>query len=194
MKTTMVSVSDQDLISRYLRGEKSAFETLVSRHKSRIFSYVQQMVRDRELANDIFQSVFLKALETLNGGRYQEEGKFLPWLMRIAHNQCIDHFRRDKRMPMLNSTDERDVFEYLDLREENAQDRMMRRQTHETMRKMVAHLPEEQREVLVMRIYGDLSFREIADATGVSINTALGRMRYALANLRRMMHKHKLSL
>jgi len=190
----MVSVSDQDLISRYLRGEKSAFETLVFRHKSRIFSYVQQMVRDRELANDIFQSVFLKALETLNGGRYQEEGKFLPWLMRIAHNQCIDHFRRDKRMPMLNSTDERDVFEYLDLREENAQDRMMRRQTYETMRKMVAHLPEEQREVLVMRIYGDLSFREIADATGVSINTALGRMRYALANLRRMMHKHKLSL
>lgn len=194
MKTTMVSVSDQDLISRYIRGEKSAFETLVLRHKSRIYSYVQQMVRDRELANDIFQSVFLKALETLNGGRYQEEGKFLPWLMRIAHNQCIDHFRRDKRMPMLNSTDERDVFEYLDLREENAQDRMMRRQTYETMRKMVAHLPEEQREVLVMRIYGDLSFREIADATGVSINTALGRMRYALANLRRMMHKHKLSL
>jgi RNA polymerase sigma-70 factor (ECF subfamily) len=194
MKTTMVSVSDQDLISRYIRGEKSAFEILVLRHKSRIYSYVQQMVRDRELANDIFQSVFLKALETLNGGRYQEEGKFLPWLMRIAHNQCIDHFRRDKRMPMLNSTDERDVFEYLDLREENAQDRMMRRQTYETMRKMVAHLPEEQREVLVMRIYGDLSFREIADATGVSINTALGRMRYALANLRRMMHKHKLSL
>jgi len=141
MKTTMVSVSDQDLISRYLRGEKSAFETLVLRHKNRIYSYVQQMVRDRELANDIFQSVFLKALETLNGGRYQEEGKFLPWLMRIAHNQCIDHFRREKRMPMLNATDERDVFEYLDLREENAQDRIMRRQTHETMRKMVAHLP-----------------------------------------------------
>lgn len=194
MKTTMVSVSDQDLISRYLRGEKSAFETLVLRHKNRIYSYVQQMVRDRELANDIFQSVFLKALETLNGGRYQEEGKFLPWLMRIAHNQCIDHFRREKRMPMLNSTDERDVFEYLDLRVENAQDQIMRRQTHETMRKMVARLPEEQREVLVMRIYGDLSFREIADATGVSINTALGRMRYALANLRRLMHKHKLSL
>jgi RNA polymerase sigma-70 factor (ECF subfamily) len=194
MKTTMVSVSDQDLISRYLRGEKSAFEFLVLRHKNRIYSYVQQMVRDRELANDIFQSVFLKALETLNDGRYHEEGKFLPWLMRIAHNQCIDHFRREKRMPMLNSTDERDVFEYLDLRVENAQDRIIRRQTQETMRKMVAHLPEEQREVLVMRIYGDLSFREIADATGVSINTALGRMRYALANLRRMMNKHKLSL
>lgn len=194
MKTTMVSVSDQDLISRYIRGEKSAFEVLFLRHKNRIYSYVQQMVRDRELAGDIFQSVFLKALETINGGRYQEEGKFLPWLMRIAHNQCIDHFRRDKRMPMVNSTDERDVFEFIDLRVENVQDRLIRQQSHETLHKMVAHLPEEQREVVVMRIYGDLSFREIADATGVSINTALGRMRYALANLRRMMHKHKLSL
>ena len=120
MKTTMVSVSDQDLVSRYIRGEKSAFEILLLRHKNRVYSYVQQMVRDRELANDIFQSVFLKALETLNLGRYHEEGKFLPWLMRIAHNQCIDHFRREKRMPMLNSNDERDVFEYLDLRVENA--------------------------------------------------------------------------
>ncbi len=179
--------NDQDLIKLYLSGDESVLEELLKRHKSKIFTSIYLLVKDQYLAEDIFQDTFIKVINTLRSGRYNEEGKFLPWVMRIAHNLVIDYFRKEKRTPTITSADGTDVLNMLQIFEENAEDRMLREQTHSDLRAMIQQLPDDQKEVLIMRHYGDLSFKEIADLTGVSINTALGRMRYALGNLRKMM-------
>ncbi|MFP5081509.1 RNA polymerase sigma factor [Pedobacter sp. JCM 36344] len=185
--------NDQDLIKLYLSGEESVLEELLRRHKSKIYTSIYLLVKDQYLAEDIFQETFIKVINTLRSGKYNEEGKFLPWVMRIAHNLVIDYFRREKRAPVITSADGTDVFNTLQFLEESAEDRILREQTHMDLRAMIRLLPEDQKEVLIMRHYADLSFKEIADLTGVSINTALGRMRYALSNLRKMMKVKEVS-
>ncbi|MES2827253.1 MAG: sigma-70 family RNA polymerase sigma factor [Bacteroidota bacterium] len=185
--------NDQDLIKLYLNGEESVLEELLRRHKSKIYTSIYLLVKDQYLAEDIFQDAFIKVINTLRSGRYNEEGKFLPWVMRIAHNLVIDYFRREKRAPVITSADGTDVFSMLQFHEESAEDKLLRDQTHVDLRTMIRLLPDDQKEVLIMRHYADLSFKEIADLTGVSINTALGRMRYALSNLRKMMKVKEIS-
>lgn len=185
--------SDQDLVKLYLNGEESVIAELLRRHKSKIYTSIYLLVKDQYLAEDIFQDTFVKVVNTLRGGRYNEEGKFLPWVMRIAHNLVIDYFRREKRAPMITSADGTDVLNLIQIHEESMEERMLREQTHADLRAMIQLLPDEQKEVLIMRHYADLSFKEIADLTEVSINTALGRMRYALSNLRKMMKVKEVS-
>lgn len=179
--------SDQELVKLYLNGEETVIAELLKRHKSKIYTSIYLLVKDQYLAEDIFQDAFIKVINTLRSGRYNEEGKFLPWVMRIAHNLVIDYFRREKRAPVITSADGTDVLNLIQILEESAEERMLREQTHVDLRAMIQLLPDEQKEVLIMRHYADLSFKEIADLTDVSINTALGRMRYALSNLRKMM-------
>ncbi len=179
--------SDQDLIHLYITGEEAGLVELIRRYQSKIYTSIYLLVKDQYLAEDIFQDAFIKVINTLRSGRYNEEGKFLPWVMRIAHNLVIDYFRREKRAPVITSADGTDVLNMLQIHEENAEDKMLRDQTHTDLRILIQLLPDEQKEVLIMRHYADLSFKEIADLTDVSINTALGRMRYALSNLRKMM-------
>lgn len=179
--------SDQDLVKLYINGEESVIAELLRRHKSKIYTTIYLLVKDQYLAEDIFQETFIKVVNTLRSGRYNEEGKFLPWVMRIAHNLVIDYFRREKRAPVITSADGTDVLNLIQIHEESAEERILREQTHTDLRIMIQRLPDEQKEVLLMRHYADLSFKEIADLTDVSINTALGRMRYALSNLRKMM-------
>lgn len=188
------SHSDQQLISLYLSGDEPAFETLLNRHQQQVYSKILFIVRDSELANDLFQDTFIKVVDTLKKGKYNEEGKFLPWVMRIAHNLSIDHFRRSKKMRMLRATEQFDVFDTIQTDELHAEDRIIRDQIHQDVRDLLETLPEEQRAVVHMRIERELSFQEIADETGVSINTALGRMRYALINLRRAMDESGIEL
>ncbi|RZK39499.1 MAG: sigma-70 family RNA polymerase sigma factor [Pedobacter sp.] len=179
--------SDQDLVRLYLNGEESVIAELLRRHKSKIYTSIYLLVKDQYLAEDIFQDTFIKVINTLRSGRYNEEGKFLPWVMRISHNLVIDYFRREKRAPIITSADGTDVLNLIQVLEESAEERILREQTHVDLRTMIQLLPDEQKEVLIMRHYADLSFKEIAELTDVSINTALGRMRYALSNLRKMM-------
>ncbi|MFZ9055265.1 MAG: RNA polymerase sigma factor [Flavobacteriales bacterium] len=188
------SLSDQQLISLYLSGDEAAFETLLNRHQQQVYSKIFFIVRDNDLANDLFQDTFIKVVNTLKSGKYNEEGKFLPWVMRIAHNLSIDHFRRGKKMRMLRATDEFDVFDTMQSDELHAEDRIIQDQIHQDVRDLLETLPEEQRLVVQMRIERDMSFQEIADETGVSINTALGRMRYALINLRKAMEEQGVQL
>ncbi|MGV3547919.1 MAG: RNA polymerase sigma factor [Pedobacter sp.] len=187
-------VSDQDLVKLYIGGDESVIEELLRRHKSKIFTSIYLLVKDQYLAEDIFQDAFIKVINTLRSGRYNEEGKFLPWVMRIAHNLVIDYFRKEKRTPTITSADGTDVLNLIQIHEESAEERMLREQTHSDLRKMIQFLPDEQKEVLIMRHYADLSFKEIAELTDVSINTALGRMRYALSNLRKMMNVKEISV
>lgn len=187
-------LADIQLIQAYREGNLAALEELVRRYKDRIFSSVLFLVKDKYLAEDIFQDVFYKIIDTINGGRYNEEGKFLSWAMRIAHNLCVDHFRRVKRSPTIRTTDGQDVFAWIHVTEEGADKKMMRSQSHDRVRRMLDLLPEEQKEVIVLRHYGNLSFKEIADLTDCSINTALGRMRYGLINLRKMMTERQIAL
>jgi RNA polymerase sigma-70 factor (ECF subfamily) len=186
--------SDQELIQQYLEGKESAFEVLLLRHKNRVFTHVLIKVRDRDLANDIFQDTFIKVVNTLKAGKYNEEGKFLPWVMRIAHNLVIDHFRRSKKMPFVRETEEFSPFSILDNKETNAQDDMIESQIHQDIRHLVEMLPDEQREVVMMRHYKGMSFKDIAECSNVSINTALGRMRYALINMRKMAEQQNIVL
>jgi RNA polymerase sigma factor (sigma-70 family) len=186
--------SDQELVKLYIGGSQSALEALIKRHKRKIFTSIILLVKDKQIAEDIFQETFIKVINTLRNGAYNEEGKFLPWVMRIAHNLVIDHFRREKRMPTVRDTDEYNIFDTLDLTEENVQDKLVRQQVYNEVRELVDQLPIEQKEVLMMRHYGDMSFKEIAELTNVSINTALGRMRYALINLRKLINDKKISL
>jgi RNA polymerase sigma-70 factor (ECF subfamily) len=188
------SLSDQQLISLYLSGDEVAFETLLNRHQQQVYSKIFFIVRDSELANDLFQDTFIKVVNTLKSGKYNEEGKFLPWVMRIAHNLSIDHFRRGKKMRMLRPTEEFDVFDTMCSDEPHMEDRMIQEQIHQDVRDLLETLPQEQRLVVKMRIERDMSFQEIADETGVSINTALGRMRYALINLRKAMDERGVQL
>ncbi|WP_412467499.1 RNA polymerase sigma factor [Pedobacter sp. KLB.chiD] len=181
------SYNDQDLVKLYIAGNENGLQELLRRHKSKIYTSIYLLVKDQYLAEDIFQDAFIKVINTLRSGRYNEEGKFLPWVMRIAHNLVIDYFRREKRTPIITSADGMDVFNMLHFYDESAEDKMLRDQTHKDLKALIHLLPDEQKEVLLMRHYADLSFKEIADLTDVSINTALGRMRYALSNLRKML-------
>ncbi|MBK7884262.1 MAG: sigma-70 family RNA polymerase sigma factor [Chitinophagaceae bacterium] len=190
----LTTLTDKQLIHLYMEGNAEALSTLVMRYKNKIFTSIYLLVKDRHLAEDIFQDVFIKVIDTLRSGKYTDEGKFLPWTMRIAHNMCVDHFRKVKRSPTVKTSDDRDIFEVINFSEPGADHHMMTGQSHERIRKMVDLLPEDQREVIVLRHYANLSFKEISDLTRCSINTALGRMRYGLINLRRMMTEKQIAL
>ena len=189
-----INLTDQQLIQLFVNGDSAALEELIKKHKDRIFTSIVILVKDRSLAEDIFQEVFIKIIDTLRSGSYTDEGKFLPWALRIAHNMCVDHFRKVKRTPIVHSNDEHDIFENLNLSEEGAENVIMRSQSHERVRQMLDMLPQDQREVIVLRHFANLSFKEIADRTNCSINTALGRMRYGLINLRKLMIEHQVAL
>ena len=188
------SLSDQELVNQYLNGSEAGLEVLIKRHKQKIYSSIFFLVRNQELAEDIFQDTFIKVINTLRAGNYNEEGKFLPWVIRIGHNLVIDHFRKEKKMPKLRETEEFSIFDYMSNGEQNTQQKIVKDQIHEDVRKLVEELPFEQKEVLIMRHYADMSFQEIAEATNVSINTSLGRMRYALINLRKLIEERKINL
>jgi RNA polymerase sigma-70 factor (ECF subfamily) len=189
------TISDKQLISEYLSGNQTSLERLISRHKNRVYAYILMVVRDSELADDIFQDTFIKVINTLRSGNYKEEGKFIQWVMRIAHNLIIDYFRKAKRIPVVdNSSDEFDIFDTISFTDPSVEEKMVIDQIHEDIRKLITYLPDEQREVLVMRHYADMSFKDIAEQTDVSINTALGRMRYALINLRKLIKQHNIIL
>jgi RNA polymerase sigma factor (sigma-70 family) len=187
-------LNDQELVSIYLSGDESALEVLINRHKNKIYSYIIQIVKDSQLAEDVFQDTFFKVINTLRKGNYNEEGKFLPWVLRIAHNLVIDHFRKNKRMPTVDGGDEFNIFDILPLKQGNVEDRLIKDQIHTDVRKLIQYLPPDQKEVLMLRHYSNLSFKEIADLTNVSINTALGRMRYALINLRKLIKEKDIIL
>jgi RNA polymerase sigma-70 factor (ECF subfamily) len=180
---------DKELVSEYIKGNQACFSVLMERHKSKVFSYIYMMVKDRAASEDLFQDVFIKVIHTLKTGKYNEEGKFLPWVMRISHNLVIDYFRKEKKMPKVGNSgkDDFDIFRVIRITDQNVEDRMIRDQAGQEVRQLINRLPKEQKEVLLMRHYGELSFNEIAEQTNVSINTALGRMRYALINMRKMM-------
>jgi RNA polymerase sigma-70 factor (ECF subfamily) len=192
--THAVQLADQELIEMYLDGNEKAFEILLRRHKARIYTSIYLFCKDQAMAEDIFQEVFIKIVNTLRSGRYNHEGKFLQWALRIAHNLCVDYFRRDKRRPTVGSSDEYDIFNVIGLSDESPEQGIMRSQIHDRIRKLVDALPIEQREVVILRHYADMSFKEIAALTRVSINTALGRMRYALINMRRMVEEKEMLL
>lgn len=184
-------LTDGQLLSQYKNGNEEAFGFLLERHKDRVFTTIFLIVKDRYQAEDLMQDVFIKSIKTIKSGKYNEEGKFLPWILRIAHNLAIDHFRKSKRYPEIVMEDGSSVFNTLEFSEAPIEDEHIRKDTHNLLKRYVQELPESQKEVLVMRHYMQMSFQEIADATGVSINTALGRMRYALINLRKKLnHTH----
>jgi RNA polymerase sigma-70 factor (ECF subfamily) len=187
-------LSDHELITLFNAGNVNAFETLVLRHKDKLYTSILFLVKDKYLAEDIFQDVFIRVIDTIKSGRYTEEGKFLPWAMRIAHNLCVDYFRKVKRTPTIRNSEDQDIFEVLNFTEESAEDKMIKKQSHNRVKDMLDLLPEDQREVIILRHYADMSFKEIAQITNCSINTALGRMRYGLINLRKMMVQKQISL
>lgn len=192
MESTLIS--DSVLVCDYINGNEKSLEILIIRHKQRIFSFILSKVLDRDLAEDIFQDTFIKVINTLKRGAYNEESKFLPWVMRISHNLIIDHFRRNKRLPKFNNTDDFDIFDVLSDDMLSAENQIIKSQILEDVRSLIEELPDDQKEVLLMRMYRDMSFKEIAENTDVSINTALGRMRYALINLRKLIEKHNIIL
>ena len=187
-------ISDSVLVKNYIQGNEKSLEILIIRHKQRVFGFILSKVLDREVAEDIFQDTFIKVINTLKRGAYNEEGKFLPWVMRISHNLIIDHFRRNKRMPKFNNSEEFDIFSVLSDEELNVEKQIIRDQILEDVKGLISELPDDQKEVLMMRMYRDMSFKEIAENTDVSINTALGRMRYAIINLRKLIDKHQIIL
>tara|TARA_Y100000588_G_C13903080_1_gene773747 strand:- start:21 stop:620 length:600 start_codon:yes stop_codon:yes gene_type:complete len=187
------AINDSQLISQYKNGNEEAFSTLVNRHKKKIFTTIYLIVKDQYLAEDLMQDTFVKVVNTVKSGRYNEEGKFLPWVSRIAHNLAIDHFRKAKRYPTIVMEDGSNVFNTLEFSEVSIESKQIQQDTHALLRDLIKELPDAQREVLMMRHYMHMSFQEIADATDVSINTALGRMRYALINLRKKMDKKNIA-
>jgi RNA polymerase sigma factor (sigma-70 family) len=194
---TMQSMDDKELVQIYINGNESALPILIDRHQQRVFSYILKVVKNKSVADDIFQDTFIKVIHTLKQGKYKEEGKFLPWLLRIAHNLTIDFFRREKRMPTISTSANKDsesydVFNFIGTEDKNKEEELIEKQLFKDVRALVTKLPFEQREVLIMRHYFEMSFKEISDKTDVSINTALGRMRYALINLRKMMEEKEL--
>ena len=188
------SLTDRELICAYRNGEDRAFETLLNRYQQGVFTKIHFVVRDEEIANDLFQDVWIKVVQILKTGRYVEEGKFGPWVMRIAHNAAIDHFRRNRKRRMVRPTDEFDIFETLSQDAPSVEDRLVEDEIMAELRQLIPALPEEQQQVVHMRLTHNLSFKEIAEETDVSINTALGRMRYALINLRKMVEDQNLIL
>ena len=189
-----LKVLDSTLVSNYINGNEQSFEILIKRHKQRIYNFIFSKVLDRDITEDIFQDTFIKVINTLKRGKYNEEGKFLPWVMRIAHNLIIDHFRKAKRIPTFKNTDEFDIFSVLGDGELNAEKQLIKEQILSDVRRLIDELPDDQKEVLIMRMYKDMSFKEISQTTNVSINTALGRMRYALINMRKLIEDNKLSM
>ena len=187
-------VTDAVLVKDYINGNELALSELIRRHQNRIYSFIYSKVFDKDITEDIFQDTFIKVINTLKRGKYNEEGKFLPWVMRIAHNLVIDHFRRNKRMPKFDNSGDFNIFSVLSDSGLNAEKQIIKDQIESDLREVIRELPEDQLEVLTMRIYKEMSFKEISERTGVSINTALGRMRYALINLRKIIEKHNLVL
>ncbi len=192
MKSTK---TDYELITSFINGDERSIELLILRHKSKVYSYINLYIRSHDLADDIFQDTFLKVVQSIRAGRYQDDGKFISWVMRIAHNLIIDHFRHEKQMGIVYNDDyDTDLFNSHRLADDNVEDIMVRRQVLRDVRSLINGLPEDQREVVIMRHYAGMSFKEIADMTGVSINTALGRMRYALINMRKVMTEKNITL
>lgn len=188
------NLPDKELVQMYVKGKESALGELIQRHQSKIYTAIFFLTKQESLSDDIFQNTFVKVIHNLRAGKYHEEGRFLSWVMRIAHNLVIDHFRKTNRSPVITTTEGYDIFNVLHFVTESTQDKMMREQSHQDLRSLIACLPDTQREVLVMRYYADLSFKEIAECTNVSINTALGRMRYALNGLRKLMRVRQRSI
>ncbi|RNC87297.1 MAG: sigma-70 family RNA polymerase sigma factor [Winogradskyella sp.] len=189
-----ILIQDAVLVKNYLNGDESALSVLINRHKQKIYSFIYSKVFDRDITEDVFQDTFIKVIKTLKLGKYNEEGKFLPWVMRIAHNLVIDHFRRNSRMPKFDNAGEFSIFSVLSDSALNAEKSIIKNQVESDVRRIIQELPEDQKQVLVMRMYQDMSFKEISERTGVSINTALGRMRYALINLRKVIEQHNIVL
>ncbi|MCY4778150.1 sigma-70 family RNA polymerase sigma factor [Sphingobacterium sp. UT-1RO-CII-1] len=184
--------SDLELIQAYIGNDEQAIEILLNRYKSKVYTSIYLQVKDEHLADDIFQETFIKVIRTLKAGRYNDQGKFLPWVVRIAQNMVIDHFRREKRAPAIVSSDGYDIFELLQITSEDSESKMVRKQEHSDLTKIIQLLPDDQKEVLIMRHFCDMSFKDIAEITGVSINTALGRMRYALNNMRKLIEENNM--
>jgi len=188
------AMDDAELIKLYINGDEKALSTLINKHEQRIFSYILSKIQNRDLANDVFQDVFVKIIKVFRSGRYNEEGKFLNWALRISHNLVIDHFRKQKRIPTISNKDDFDIFDIVKDSTEDVETGMIREQIEKDLHRLILQLPPEQLEVLKLRHFSGLSFKDIADQTGVSINTALGRMRYALINLRKLMEHNNVSL
>ncbi len=189
-----LQIEDSVLVRNYIDGDEKSLEVLIDRHNQRITSFIYSKVLDRDITEDIFQDTFIKVIKTLKKGSYSEEGKFLPWVMRIAHNLIIDHFRKNKRMPKFEGSDDFNIFSVIGDDKLNAEKQIIKNQIDSDLRILIEELPDDQKEVLLMRIYKDMSFKEISENTGVSINTALGRMRYALINLRKIINRHNIVL
>jgi len=187
-------LSDAILVQQYIAGDEMSLSQLVERHQSRIYGFIYSKLNDRDLCDDIFQDTFIKVIRTLKTKTYNEEGKFLPWVIRIAHNLIVDHYRKNKKMPMTRETEEYSIFEFLKDNSSTIEGQMITEQVEVDLKRLIEELPIDQKEVLVMRMYEDLSFKEISEQTGVSINTALGRMRYALMNLRKLIEKNQIVL
>lgn len=185
---------DAILLQNYISGEETALQILIERHQSKIFGFIYSKIPDRSVCDDIFQDTFIKVIKTLRTKGYNEEGKFLPWVMRISHNLIIDHFRKNKKMPMYRETEAFSIFSIMSDDSLTIENKIIKEQVEIDLRKLIEELPADQKEVLIMRMYQDMSFKEISEITGVSINTALGRMRYALMNMRKVIDKHQISL
>lgn len=194
METNTPIPSDAVLVSTYIKGDEESFGILIERHKQNVYNFIYSKILDRDITEDIFQDTFIKVIQTLKRGGYNEEGKFLPWVMRIAHNLVIDHFRKNSRMPKFENREDFNIFSLLGDSSPNIERQLIDMQVHQDVRRLIEELPEDQKEVLKMRIYKEMSFKEISEITGVSINTSLGRMRYALINLRKMIEKHNIIL
>jgi RNA polymerase sigma-70 factor (ECF subfamily) len=194
MVTQLQKQDDASLVQLYINGSERALEVLILRHKLKIYNFIYSKVFDRDTAEDIFQETFIKVIKTLKRGVYNEEGKFLPWVMRISHNLVIDFFRKNNRIPIFDNNDEFDIFQLIGDGNPNAEKVMIEEQVVEDLQKLIIELPDDQKDVLTMRLYKDMSFKEIAESTGVSINTALGRMRYAIINLRKLIEENQIIL
>jgi RNA polymerase sigma-70 factor (ECF subfamily) len=189
-----IQLPDALLVKNYVEGDENALTLLINRHQSKIFGFIYSKISDRDISNDIFQDTFIKVIKTLKSKSYNEEGKFLPWVMRIAHNLIIDHYRKNKKMPMFRETEEFSIFSIMSDDALTIENKIIREHVEIDLKKLIEELPADQKEVLVMRMYQDMSFKEISEITGVSINTALGRMRYALMNMRKVIDKHQIIL
>tara|TARA_A100001011_G_C14319691_1_gene849901 strand:+ start:141 stop:731 length:591 start_codon:yes stop_codon:yes gene_type:complete len=194
MDITKTNLTDAYLIAEYINGSERSLEKLINRHQLQIFNFINSKVNDRNISEDIFQDTFIKVIKTLKNGSYNEEGKFLPWVMRIAHNLVIDYFRKTNRIPIIENKEEFDIFQFLSDTTPNAESALVEEQVLKDIQNLIDELPEDQKEVLIMRLYRDMSFKEIAENTNVSINTALGRMRYAIINLRKLINDYQIIL
>ena len=189
-----IHTPDALLVQDYIAGNEGSLSVLIKRHESRIYGFIYSKIADRDTSNDIFQDTFIKVIKTLKSKSYNEEGKFLPWVMRIAHNLIIDHFRKNKKMTLFRETEEFSIFSIMSDDSPTIENKIISDQVEVDIKRLIDELPQDQKEVLIMRMYQDMSFKEIAEITGVSINTSLGRMRYALMNLRKVIDKHQIVL